>query len=151
MLLWAWSTKRTHCRYFDSAICPSLEHCSTTIAAPPSPSQSSSAMLHAFAVPQGVCVFKFFKLFYSCSRCNAAVVMHATCSQLLLLLLLPHTLCNSICNYFVSLLRAAFACHSRFARSVQQRVTLNLPYHFSGMQHIPATHTHTLPELPLYW
>lgn len=48
---------------------------------------------------------------------------------------------------------ASFACHSPCLDMLcaLQRVTLNLPYHFSGMQHIPApTLTHSV-LYSLYW
>lgn len=119
VLLWAWSTKRTHCRYFDSAICPSLEYCSATNAAPTSPSPWRFLMPlpchRAYA-------------YSSFSNCFAAAValMHATCCCCCCC----HTLSAIrfaiiLCRFYAlplpvtRALRAlcAAACHTEFALS----------------------------------
>lgn len=60
--------------------------------------------------------------------------------------LLPHSVKFDLQLFCVAFpLLASFACHSPCLDMLYalQRVTLNLPYHFSGMQHMPApTLTH---------
>lgn len=89
----------------------------------------------------------------SFSKCFAAavaatVLRHATCCQRL-----PHFAKFDLQLFCVAFPAAraqlaSFACHSRCLDMLcaLQRVTLNLPYHFGGMQHIPDRHRPSPPH-----